>query len=416
MNDLWIERITANKNRLEIKITFNGEWERYIDSGDFFCEYNVNIDGLPESISVIPLLGNLLPVAWLHNFNIHVDSLDKSFYDNLPMVLQGYVNMYPGLKFHDNLRVSKIEDNVCSAYENEACFFSGGVDAYYTFLRHRKDVSAIATVWGSDIALDDQDGWKNVNAATRSVAKQYNVKRYLIKSNFRSFIDADNLTRDLTHPGWSWWHEFQHGMGLITLMAPVAYSQGLRRLYIASSYTADVKNLTCASDPSIDNHVRFCHCQVVHDGFESDRQQKVRYIVDFSKNHSLPVNLRVCWVSRGGENCCVCEKCCRTMTAILLEGGDPKKFGFSGKNATSKAIARNMRYRNGGLPRDWDLIYSRFHEKYTKNNVPKEWRWFYKGGTDSINHNFIYSAGIFGSRLFRKMKRTVKKICNLGGN
>lgn len=85
---------------------------------------------------------------------------------------------------------------------------------------------------------------------------------------------------DLGHPGWSWWHEFQHGMGLITLMAPVAYKEKVRRLYIASSYTADVKNLICTSGPSIDNFVQFSGCEVVHDGFESNRQEKVRYIVN----------------------------------------------------------------------------------------------------------------------------------------
>ena len=404
MNDLWIDNIMVDKKCLKIKIAMTGEWGRYISKSEFICEYNVDISGVPDSLAVIPLLGNLLPIAWLHSLNIHVAVLDKSFYENLPLVLKGYVNMYPGLEFHDNLEVSELDNNEHHPYKNEACFFSGGVDAYYTFLRHRSEVSAIATVWGSDIALDDYEGWKNVDNATSEAARNYHVKRYLIKSNFREFINVENLTIDLAHPGWSWWHEFQHGIGLIALMAPVAYSEKLNRLYIASSYTADVKNLTCASDPSIDNYVRFNHCQVIHDGFEANRQQKIKYLVDCSKMYDMPIDLRVCWVSRGGKNCCVCEKCCRTMTALLLEDADPKAFGFSSDNSSSKIIARNMKYRNRGLARDWDILDHRFHEKYTPKNVPKEWEWFYKGGTDRINHNFIYSMKIRISWLLKKLK------------
>lgn len=409
MDALWIEHMEKQKHRMEITIGLTGKWERYISNRRFFCKYNVDISDVPDSILVIPLLGNLLPIAWLHGLPIRVDALDRDFYENLPMVLEGYQKMYPSLAFHDHLEVSRLEEHEHSQPHNEASFFSGGVDAYYTFLRHREEVSAIATVWGSDIALDDRQGWQNVNQATAAVARDYHVKRYLIKSNFRSFIHTTHLTQDLNHPGWSWWHEFQHGMGLIALMAPVAYSEQLGRLYIASSYTADIENLTCASDPSIDNHVRFNHCQVIHDGYESNRQQKVRYIVDYARRHQLPVDLRVCWVSRGGRNCCVCEKCCRTMTAILLEGGDPHAFGFHGKHASSVAIARNMKYRNAGLQRDWDLLHDRFHEVYTNENVPKEWRWFYHGGTDSINHNLVYSILSTVKRIIINAKNILAK-------
>ncbi len=404
MNDLWIKKISIKDNkRIEIEFDMSGKWKRYVYNKKFFCEYNIEINSVPDSLMIIPLLGNLLPIAWLYNLNICIDVLDKSFYEYLPKVLQGYENMYPNYQFHNNLKVKCLEDNDYINNKIEACFFSGGVDAYYTFLRHRNSISAITTVWGSDVKLEDYIGWENVYKAVSRTSEMYGVKKYIIKSNFREVLNTDNLSYDLKHDGWSWWHEFQHGMGLITLMAPVAYIEKISCLYIASSYTSDIKNLTCASDPSIDNYVRFNNCKVIHDGFESNRQQKIKYIVDYSKKYNKSIDLRVCWISQGGKNCCVCEKCCRTMTALLLENGELERFGFNNKYANSKKIAKNMKYKNSALPRDWNILHERLHEKYTKKTVPKEWRWFYKGGTSSINNNFIY-------RVKRKTWHFLKKV------
>lgn len=411
MNELSVKRIDIQDNRLEIEIIASGEWGRYINSQVFWCEYNMEIKGLPDSLAVVPLLGNILPIAWVHNLVIHVGTIDKSFYSYLPMVMEGYVKMYPEMKFSDNLIADMVEENSAAGTNErkEVCFFSGGVDAYYTFLRHMDEASALATVWGSDIALDDLVGWKNVEDAVTAVCEKYKKDKYIIKSNFREFINTKNLSDDLKHPGWSWWHEFQHGMGLITLMAPAAYEEKVRKLYIASSYTADIQNLTCASDPSIDNFVRFSDCEVVHDGFEANRQEKIKQIVNYSKESHDRIDLRVCWVSRGGRNCCVCEKCCRTMAAILLEDGEPCEFGFEGKDASSAAIARNMRYRNSGLARDWDLLHAAFQNKYTLESVPAEWRWFYRGGTYSINHNFLFSMRRFFTDLKLRVKCRLEK-------
>lgn len=410
MNDLFIKKIFIEGKKLEIKIGLTGKWKHYIKEPSFFCEYNKSIEGVPESLAIIPLLGNILPIAWVHNLNIFVDKLDQSFYSYLPEVLEGYEKMYPQMCFHNNLKVQYLEDNHRNIIGKEASFFSGGVDAYFTFLRHENTISALATVWGADISLDDETGWHNANTEIEKVAKKYGIENYTIKSNFRDMINTIALNSALNHPGWSWWHEFQHGMGLITLIAPMSYVDGLSKIYIASSYTADIKGLTCASDPSIDNYVRFNNCQVIHDGFESDRQNKVKYLVNYVKDNNDSMDLRVCWLSRGGRNCCICEKCCRTMLAIILEDGLPRDFGFEGKNATLKKIARNMKYRNSGLARDWDILHKKMREKYTLFSVPREWKWFYVNGADSINNNTVYKIIVINRKIKSKISHQVRKV------
>lgn len=48
------------------------------------------------------------------------------------------------------------------------------------------------------------------------------------------------------------------------------------------------------------------------------------------KAKQLHINpeLRICWESTGGKNCCLCEKCIRTILEIYIEGGNPAQFGF----------------------------------------------------------------------------------------
>ncbi len=409
MDKLSIDTIKIKDNRLEIIFKISGRWKQYISDTNFYCEYNKSIKNLPESLAVVPLLGNILPIAWVYHLKIKIKRMDEDFYNNLSEVMDGYINMYPSITFYDCLEVGELEKNGDGHSYKTACFFSGGVDAYYTFLRHRKENPVLVTVWGSDVALDDYKGWKKVNNAVKEAGLTYGAENCIIKSNFREIVNANALTAGLQHPGWSWWHEFQHGIGLITLMAPLSYADKIGRLYIASSYTADVKNLTCASDPSIDNHVRFNGCEVIHDGFDTNRQGKVRYIVEFAKQNKTSVDLRVCWVSRGGKNCCICEKCCRTMMAIYLEDGLLADFGFHGENTTLIKIARNMKYKNSALSRDWDVLHDRFLEKYTLSTVPKEWKWFYRGGTDSINNNLVFLIVKFSKKVIFRLKKIKRK-------
>ncbi len=77
--------------------------------------------------------------------------------------------------------------------------------------------------------------------------------------------------------GDGWWHGFQHGIQVIGHAAPITCLMGKSTVYFASSFTSKEKGIiTCASDPTIDNHLRFCQVKVVHDGYEFDRQDKVR--------------------------------------------------------------------------------------------------------------------------------------------
>lgn len=332
MNEITLETIKLETNKIEIQFSVSDGIQKYFAEDIFCAEYFLdnqmyNLNDVPESILVIPLLCNLLPVAWLTDSTIIVQALDKSFYDSIEEFKQGYINMYPDCVFKGNVIVDSICDNTeVIDIDKSAAFFSAGVDAYCTLAKHIKEKPDLLTIWGSDIPYDNQDGWRVLHDVIQIEAEKINLPLIVIKSNFRKILNEIVLSEDFgegLHDGW--WHGAQHGIGLIGHAAPICYARKIKNLYIAASYCKEAYH-TCASDPTIDNYVKFGITQTTHDCFIS-RQDKIKIIVDEHKK-GLPVELHVCWKNTTGVNCCTCEKCCRTIMGIFAEGEHPENYGF----------------------------------------------------------------------------------------
>ena len=327
-----VNRVLARGGRLEVSYKVEGNVGKYFsrEAEVFWAEYSEDIEGVPESIAVIPFVGNVLPIVWLADAELVLDELDKTFYECLPEVRHGYMLLSPMLDFlGGELTVGKIVDNGYVPSSQEAVLFSGGVDAFATMLNHIDRKPMLITLWGADVALDDEAGWRVVSEHVNRTAETFSLPQSLfVKTNFRSFVDYWNLLQLVKKSGDEWWHGYQHGLGIISHAAPIAYLHKLERIYIASSFTYELRAI-CASDPVTDSHVRFAGAEVRHDGYHMNRIEKVRKIVDTCERLGKKIQLRVCWVSRGGRNCCECEKCVRTIFCILAVNGDPGQCGFT---------------------------------------------------------------------------------------
>lgn len=352
-NTFTVKAINRRGNRLEFDYDITGEWRKYFElSKKLWIEYNRGMEQVPESVAVIPLLCDILPIVWLCDAELTVPSLDQDFYENLPGVKKGYMDMYPMLSFNGRLTVSEVVENARPNAKETAALFSGGLDAYTTLLRHLDEKPSLLTVWGADIRADDRESWEKAERHAKEAAESYGLEYLPIHTNFREIIVDSELNRLAAKSGDNWWHGLQHGIGLLSHAAPLAYVCGFRTVYIASSNPESMKGqYTCGSDPTIDNHVRYCGCAVVHDGYEWDRQAKARYVVFRKKETGADIRLRVCWESAlssapgrsGGGNCCRCEKCYRTILEIVSEGGDPNEYGFVWRDADIKRCERDLR-------------------------------------------------------------------------
>lgn len=406
---LKIIKIVKNEKRLEIDYEAEGRWNTFLNMSEkFFLECDINIENVPDSIAVIPLLCNILPISWVFDLKIQVNYLDKQFYTCIPNLKKGYADMHPTVQMLGKIQVENIEENNYKA-ENAGTLFSGGVDAFNTLCKHIEEKPTLLTVWGADVKLTDEKGWEKVRLHDILIAQKYNLECSFVKSNFRTFINYKHLRcKDC-----EWWHDFQHGIGLLGLFAPVAYVNKYSVIYIASSFTvADKGKYKCASDPIIDNQLRFSSCTISHDGYEYNRQDKIHNICKFTEeNREKGIPIRVCWESSGGQNCCECEKCYRTILGIIAEKKDPNDFGFEftkeKRKKMMKSLPRIVKYNFR-----YKYIQNRFIENYGLQEIPKDLLWFREIIIKENKPKYIS----FYENIIKKIKQAIRKIIRLINN
>ena len=186
-----------------------------------------------------------------------------------------------------------------------AAFFSGGVDSFYTALKHRDDISALVFVHGFDVPLVNAELRSSISSALRTAAADLGKPLIEVETNLRTFSER-----------YAPWSERYHGSALAAvalLLAPM-----FRRFYIPGSFPYSYLE-PWASHPLLDPLWSTASLEIVHDGCEASRLEKVRAI---RSSDSALRTLRVCWEDpRGARNCGHCEKCLRTMVNLELTGG-----------------------------------------------------------------------------------------------
>ncbi len=417
MNRLILAPPVIEGNKITYSYEIEGFWkDAFHANAPFFVEYSTDVSGVPEGLAVVPFLVDVLPIAWIYDAELIVPCIDKAFYESIPAFKHGYEEMYPSVRFMGKVTAETIEENIPEKQGRCAALFSGGADAFNTLVMHAEEKPDLITLWGADITLDDRDGWDRVEAHLKQTADAFGVESLTVKTSFRS-LPNETLLHHMSSKmvGDGWWHGFQHGIAIIGHAAPLAYVNGYSTVYIASSFTAAEKGkVTCASDPTIDNFVRFGTTRVVHDGYEFDRQGKIHNIISYARKTGIAAQLRVCWVSSGGKNCCACEKCWRTILELAAEGEDPKKYGMSYTEAQARA-ARKLCRDPGNIPlyrrnSVYKTAQDTMHRNCRREDVPASLRWFYDIPITEIGKVTV-SKRIkkFAKKAYAKVKRTLKR-------
>ena len=408
--------ITRKDEMVIIPFTVSSDLEKYFNS--FLFEYSFKeADKVPDSILIIPFVCNILPLVWLTDSVLILKELDESFSNSIDNFKNGYIQMYPMLSFKGKIEVSSLVKNKYVP-ERNIVLFSGGIDAITTTLRHKNENIELLTLWGSaDFPLDDNRGWDIQWNNIKYNASLLNLTPHYIRTNFYEFIpswgkDYQELIKPLEKEGVSWWHEMQHGIGIIGHAAPYAYLKKVGIVYIASSYDESQKPYTCASDPTIDNFIQFASSKVIHDAYELTRQDKVGYIVSECDENKYKFNIHVCLRQYQENNCCKCEKCYRTMLSLLAEGRNPKDFGFD--KSETREILYDLKYKiNLSEERIFVLkqIQNRIIENRENIKDPQLVEWAIKTNLDKINLNirkilrpYLSAIRIFITNIFKKNK------------
>lgn len=342
-------QVDRSKRRAKAVLEVAGEWSEAFNlkepkgrlapvaNGihDFFCEYEFDIEDIPESIIIIPFLTSILPISWLYDADVYVESVDYSFFESLQQVRYSYGWTYPHMKFKGNLLPKNIEFNFQLPDSGPLLLFSGGVDSVFSLLCNAGSFPTIVSIWGADIFFRDKKEWELTKELNNQIASAFCLNLSTITSSFRLFMNTDILdkkfSRESAKASWgNWWFNFQIGIGLLGLTAPLAWKLRSSSVIISSSNTSmdtEVYGgfLPFASNPLIDNSLRFGSSISNHFGYNFNRQDKIRHICKHSAER--PLLLRGC-SSSTAKNCCKCDKCIRTIYSLIAENADPRRFGY----------------------------------------------------------------------------------------
>jgi hypothetical protein len=292
ISELTVQGTPAPEGDAAVEFHFDGEPMQFV---------TITAD-LPLAQDGTPWLAPATVIAMKLGATLNLSAVDATALE--------HVNRAQALlaSWHDDLQPVHVKSTATAPSAGGVgvgCFFSGGVDSFFSALRHIDDITHLIFVRGFDIPLTDEELGDRAAAAARAAATAMGKKLVEVRTNIRQLSD----------PHVSWGLEF-HGAALA--MVGLALAPHLSKVIIPSStrYQGDLD--PWGSHPDLDRLWSSSAVTFVHDGSKTARTDKVAAIA----RHQLALDhLRVCWENPGGAyNCGRCEKCLRTMISLRAVG------------------------------------------------------------------------------------------------
>jgi hypothetical protein len=366
-----VDDLKAVDNRLFVKFCFSDRIRRCFNGDRLFVTFDQNIEKVTKSILSIPALSVVVPVAWAVGADVYLESTDACFLRSLKNVESIFRKWFPRFSFSTEIHVDHIVSDASSG-KRVALLFTGGVDSLASYLRHKEQKPALISIWGVDIPTCERRYWNLVKGKLQGFANQEGLDIHFVKTNASELINGELLDKNFLPAGFNWCLAVSHGLVLVGAASPLLTPQ-FGTLLVASS---DCKNIWEPNGSFLFHHtdVSVGNTKVVYDNYELTRLEKVQSILSCNSRHFS--NLIVCSSSarffatpRGPQalNCCVCEKCLRTITELALANIDPLRSNFSLRRPEDAFKLIKTRLNYGVLTSDRSLL--RGEWKDMQNNI-----------------------------------------------
>lgn len=192
-----------------------------------------------------------------------------------------------------------------------AQLFSGGVDSTATFKRQRDNIKYLVLYKGADVPVTQPGRFEEIRRYSEEFAKAHNKELIILSTNVH-------------YLGVASWEYMAHGCAMIGPL--LALSHYIGRIYIAASHSGEwARDVRLGSHPDVDPLISAERTQVIHDGFELKRTEKVALL---AAEPALLQRVRVCGdvdffgrthaIAANRYNCGRCEKCNRTAMVLTL--------------------------------------------------------------------------------------------------
>jgi len=205
---------------------------------------------------------------------------------------------------HKILLNFEVYSEAAAAARGVSLFFSGGVDSFYSLIKHQDEVENLVLIHGFDVPLADTKTFELAETQAREAAHIFGKRLIVVRTNL-------HWEQPGVPGGWAMYH----GATLAAIAHALAPNHGKVFVASTSSY-ADLH--PWGSHPLLDPLWSTETVKIVHDGGET-RMNKLRIVIQYPE---ALARLRVCWENLGNYNCGLCGKCIRTMLGLRALGVD----------------------------------------------------------------------------------------------
>lgn len=259
--------------------------------------YDLDHSGRANLPAVLPILmGAGAPSG------IFLDPQDSNLYENQKIIQSTFSGWFP-----KRLKEVPLDASICSVeYPQDrgvGCFFSGGVDSFYSAITRSQEITHLILVLGFDIPLTDDALCRKAQRDAERAAKVLGKKLIVMRTTIRRLSGR--------YAKWG----IYHGPALATVGLLLA--KHLKHVIIPSTYPMEDLH-PWGSHPAIDHLWSTSYLNFEHHAQYKTRNQKI----DHLSNYQVALDhLRVCWKNIDGQyNCGRCEKCLRTMIPLYAYG------------------------------------------------------------------------------------------------
>jgi hypothetical protein len=273
------------------------------------------------SASGNPWIVAMLPYALSTGEDVECSlPVDARLLENLEGLLATWIDWYPQFR-RPRLIAPRQPFAADDGFESRtAVFFSGGIDSWFSVLRHVPErepaaigsVDDLVSVHGFDIPLEQPQEFAMLEATLSEGARALGRTLVVVRTNLRR--------RDtLWARAWGW---LTHGAGLASVALVLEKRYG--RAVIGSTHPYGGL-IPWGSHPMTDGLFSTRHLDIRHDGAQYARTDKTALV---ARHEVALAHLHVCWKDAAAHNCGTCAKCLRTMATLELLGALEKVNPF----------------------------------------------------------------------------------------
>ncbi len=229
--------------------------------------------------------------------------VSEKFLRNNAIVQDIFCNWDSSLK-RVELEASSVTRAQTASSGRVGTFFSGGIDSYYTLLKHHDEITDLIFAHGLDIKLKDESLRRKTSEKIHEIAESFGKNVVELETNIRTLLNP-----------YVAWGPFGHGPALASIGHML--SDSFRRIYIPASHTYS-QLFPWGTHPVLDYLWGTETLEFIHDGCGAKRTEKVGLVAGCDVALKT---LRVCWRNPDSAyNCGRCEKCVRTMISLKAHG------------------------------------------------------------------------------------------------